>query len=185
MTTATEVKTLKSKLADIKTGDKLSVTYYLTVLNKNSDSLDVEDQTGSKFAIRGKDLIEETINTAEQYTETRKISRTELIEVLENAGDTVFTANFNKLPNAESIAELLGSYSINDFSDTKKLSKIAKEVMKGEGRNLKGYLLNTEPKMGRSSVIDLEVPKGQHNVRLIDHRTLNFLILKGIRYEVK
>jgi hypothetical protein len=185
MTTATEVKNTKCLLKDIKSGDKVSVTYYLNVINKNSDSLDVEDQTGSKFAIRGKDLIEGTLNTAEQYTETRKVSRTELIEILENAGDTVFTANYNKLPNADTIAELLGNYSINDFGDPKKLSKIAKEAMKGEERNLKGYLINIEPKMGRSSVIDLEIPKGEHNVRLIDHRTLNSIIIKNIKYQVK
>lgn len=47
-----------------------------------------------------------------------------------------------------------------------------------------GYLLETEPKMGRSQVIDLEAPAGRRH-RLVDHRTINWLILKNIKYVTK
>lgn len=181
----TKTKEQKMKLSNVKIGDKLSMTYYLNVLDKKNDSLSVEDQNGMKFSINGKELIEETIYSANQYTEVKSVSRTEAIEILENAGDTVFTINFNKLPNADTFAELMKSLSIADLNDTKKLSKIAKQAMLGEERTLVGYLINAEPKMGRSTVVDLDIPVGQHNLRLCDHRTLNSIIWKGIKYTVK
>lgn len=67
----------------------------------------------------------------------------------------------------------------------KALKNISKEAIAGEERTLVGYLLNVEPKMGRSVAIDLEVPFDRHRIRQIDHRTLNWLILKNVKYVVK
>ncbi len=182
---STKTKEQKMNLSNVKVGDKLSMTYYLNVLDKKNDSLSVEDQNGMKFSINGKELIEETIYSANQFTETKAVSRTEMIDVLESAGDTVFQAVFNKLPNEESFAKLMENLTIADLNNPKQLKKIAKQAMLGEVRILIGYLVNAEPKMGRSTVVDLNIPKGQHNLRQIDHRTLNEITLKGIKYIIK
>lgn len=150
------VKTVTAKKLDfnsLKKGNKLSMTYYLNVNKVNSDgSIDVTDQNGNPFTVRGKNLIENTMNSANQFTDIQKITRTEMVEKLENVRDSVFTVNFDK--------------------------------QTGENRTLTGYLISTEPKMGRSQVIDLEIVTG-HAERLVDHRTLNWLISKGIKYELK
>jgi hypothetical protein len=186
MTTVT--KDRKCDFSKVTVGSKLSMTYHLNVLDKGTRAgrpfLSVEDQNGAKFDIQGKELIEETINSADQFTETETVSRTAAIEVLESAGDTVFTANFNKLPNEQSFSDMLSSVSIGDLNDPKKLKKLAKEAMRGEERTLVGYLVNTEPKMGRSTVIDLET-KDTHKLRQVDHRTLNWIIFKNKKYVVK
>jgi len=54
----------------------------------------------------------------------------------------------------------------------------------GEERTLTGYRLNSENLLGRSNVIDLAVTTG-HNQRQIDHRTINWIILKNTKYVVK
>ncbi len=147
-------KATKTDFDSIKTGDRMSMTYYLRVngVNKTEGSIDVTDQNGNNFTIRGKSLIENTINSAGQYTTTEKISRTEMVDKLESAGDSVFTVNFDK--------------------------------QDGTNRTLVGHLISAEPKMGRSNVVDLEVVTG-HNTRQVDHRTLQYLVLKGIKYTVK
>lgn len=153
MPTATK-KTTKTDFSGIRVGDRMSMTYYLRVnnVNKVAGSVDVTDQNGNNFTIVGKSLIENTIDSAGQYTNTVKITRTEMVDKLESAGDAVFTVNFDKQDNTN--------------------------------RTLIGHLVSSEPKMGRSNVVDLEVTTG-HNGRQVDHRTLNWLILKGTRYTVK
>lgn len=181
----TTTQSTKCLLSKIKRGDKLSVTYYLNVINKNSNSIDVEDQTGAKFAIQGKELIEETLNSADQFTEVKNVSRTEVIEILEGAGDTVFQVTFLKQATEETVAEALGHLSVADLTTPKTLKKHLKSILLGEERKLIGHLLHGEPKMGRTQVVDLEVPKGQHNIRLVDNRSISSLILKGVKYTVK
>jgi hypothetical protein len=44
-------------------------------------------------------------------------------------------------------------------------------------------LLNTESKLGRSTVIDLTAPLG-NNIRMVDHRTIDFMIFKNKKYVV-
>lgn len=47
------------------------------------------------------------------------------------------------------------------------------------------FKLETNNEMGRSSAIDLEIEKDKNRLRQIDHRTINYLIFKGIKYIVK
>ena len=67
---------------------------------------------------------------------------------------------------------------------------MVKEAYKGENRTLIGYLKHTETGFGRSSVIDLEQERGDNpdwdaRTRQVDHRTLNWLISKNVKYIVK
>ena len=55
----------------------------------------------------------------------------------------------------------------------------------GENRTLRGRFIVSEPLLGRSKVEDLDIPKGQHRIRLVDHRTIRFLIVDGVKYVVK
>lgn len=89
------------ELKKVNVGDRLSMTYYLEVLGTTPEGLKVRDQNGVSFEIRGKDLIEKTIQSANQYTKTQKVSRTELVNTLLNAKDSVFSCTFNKVDGKE------------------------------------------------------------------------------------
>ncbi len=54
----------------------------------------------------------------------------------------------------------------------------------GEERILRGRLDAPEPLLGRSRVEDLDQPPG-HRYRLVDHRELKWLVVDGVRYELK
>jgi hypothetical protein len=54
----------------------------------------------------------------------------------------------------------------------------------GRERILRGRLVQPEPLLGRSHVEDLDIMEGSR-LRLVDHRTLKWLIVNGVRYNVK
>jgi len=51
-------------------------------------------------------------------------------------------------------------------------------------RILRGRLVKPEPLLGRSMVEDLE-QKGVNRLRQVDHRTIKYLIVDGVKYVVK
>jgi len=54
----------------------------------------------------------------------------------------------------------------------------------GTERTLRGRLVKPEPLLGRSSVEDLDI-KSNNRLRLVDHRTLKWIIVDGTKYVVK
>lgn len=55
----------------------------------------------------------------------------------------------------------------------------------GNERVLKGRLVKPEPLLGRSMVEDLESKDAKNRLRQVDHRTINWLIVDGVKYVVK
>ena len=52
----------------------------------------------------------------------------------------------------------------------------------GEERVLRGRMVEWESMYGRSRVEDLDIPRGENRLRLVDHRTLKWLIVRGVKY---
>ena len=176
-------KRKRTEFSTLKVGDRLSETQYYQVLQIDDKKVKVRNERGFEFAVSS-DIIEEGMYNASHFTETKKVSKTAIVNILESAGDTIFTVNFHKKPDEASVMDVLKNCTIADFNDPQKLKKISSDITNGESRTLVGYLISTEPKMGRSMVVDLTKPSGQ-NSRLVDHRTLNWMIFKGVKYEVK
>lgn len=176
MTTKTQPRT---KFSAIKTGEKLSYTSYVTVLGKAKlngvDAIQVEDQRGQKFTIAGASLIEDSFYSASQFHDTQTVSRTAIIELIETAGDTIFTVNFNKKVDPKVVADAV---NLAVRTKSKFTESDAKTILLGEERTMVCVLTSLEPKMGRTQVTDLELNEG----RQIDHRTINWLIIKGTKY---
>lgn len=93
--------------------------------------------------------------SADQYETEVKVSQTEVIDVLMRSYNLPFTACFEKAC--------------------------------GEERVLRGRLIEPDGRRGRSHVEDLDLPadtKGGRQ-RQIDHRTLKWLIVAGVKYVAK
>jgi hypothetical protein len=58
------------------------------------------------------------------------------------------------------------------------------EKQDGKERVLRGRLIEPEPLLGRSHVEDLDVVEG-HKLRLVDHRTIHYIIVDCVKYVVK
>lgn len=167
----------------------LSETQYYKVVGKNPQSIQVVNERGLSFSI-GNNIVSEGIFSADQFLTEEKVTRTELIEIFSKVGNTIFTVNFNKQPTASQINEAIESTNKGKILPIKDMKKLIKEAFKGEERTLVGYLINTETGFGRSTVIDLEADKGSNpeydgRLRQVDHRTLNWLIYKNVKYIVK
>lgn len=83
------------KHTNIKVGEVLSSTYYMTVVGKEKDSIKVKDNHGQEFVVKGKKLIEQMSSNL-QYDRTEKVNRTIIAGLLTGAGDTVFNVTFEK-----------------------------------------------------------------------------------------
>ena len=92
---------------------------------------------------------------------------------------TVLSADFfsskKKLTKTEIAEKLLGSHG--------KIFTVEFEKQDGTKRKLRGYLAKTEPVLGRSYCVDLDVTD-KNKLRLVDHRTIHSLIIEGIFYYV-
>lgn len=92
------------------------------------------------------------------------------------------------------------SLSADQFTEETKISKMqAAEILieshnkpfavnfvkaDGSERTLRGRLIRPEPLLGRSMVEDLDEPTA-NKMRQVDHRTINWLIVDGVKYVVK
>lgn len=169
-------------MQEIKKGDYVSRISYMKIEENLGRYQKVSNETGFTWDISN-DVLKEECISASEFSEEIKVSRTELIEKFNNVGATVFTVNFDKSPSPEDyLAATRGKGNIIlSFDDMKKQFK----KIKGENRTLVGYMIKVENGFGRSNVIDLEIPHDQHRIRQVDHRSLNWLIVNGIKYIVK
>lgn len=86
---------LKCKAAKLNNGDKLSTTIFYTVEQVDDEDVHVVDETGERLRI-SRDVVEREGYCAFQYDEEVQVTRTELVQQLQQAGDTIFAATFQK-----------------------------------------------------------------------------------------
>ena len=91
-------------------------------------------------------------------------------------------------------------YSADQFEEEIKVSKtkaaeilvssynrpltVAFEKIDNSERILRGRLVTPEPLLGRSMCEDLDIV-GKDRLRLVDHRTIKWIIVEGVKYVVK
>jgi len=80
-----------------KVGDLVAVTFWTKVDRvESSDKLLVEDlDSGNKFHIQGKDLIDKTLS-ADEFSKIEKVTKTEMAEKLVSLYGKPFTVQFKK-----------------------------------------------------------------------------------------
>ena len=66
------------------------------------------------------------------------------------------------------------------MKDKAKIKAISREILEGKETTIVGRLSKAMGKLGRSLIIDLPT----QGYRLVDHRTLKWLIIKNVKYTV-
>ena len=130
-----------------------------------------------------RDIVEK-MASGTHYAKEVGMNMTGLAELLEQCSDTVFTVQFHKQPSKESAQELLETTNFKDLKDKKKLAEIAKELSEGGLSTMTCHLVDVENNLGRSTVIDLTA-KSDNKFRQIDHRTIQYIIFKNVKYVLK
>lgn len=150
--------------SDVKTGDLMALVTFVKVTAKsgvaNAGSLrrlappkisvQTTDGSNAVFDVEGQELVEQMFS-ADRFTSTKEMTKTQLAEKLVSSYNVPFTVEFEK--------------------------------QNGELRKLRGVLLEPEPLLGRSKVRDFDA--SVDGLRLVDHRTLQSIIVKGVRYTLK
>ena len=123
----------KSRFNELTEGDQLSEIQYYTVKRKDRNGALLVNERGLEMKFSPL-IIEEGMHSASQYSNGEvKVTRTEMIEMLRNAGETVFTVNFNKQPKAKNLMDIF-----NDPNRKVKTQVEMMNLMKGENRTMVG-----------------------------------------------
>lgn len=178
------------------TGSRLSEMQFYTVVDPHAtDSrgrrvVKVKNESGMELYITP-DIVDNCMWSSDQFETTEKVSRTRLAEIFSQAHGAVFTANFNKKVDKDEletrIKEIVkarpGGQVESHRAFEARFDAAVPDLTRGQERTLTGYLISSD-NMGRSKVIDLAI-EGKNNIRQVDHRTLNWVIYKGVKYVVK
>jgi hypothetical protein len=140
---------------EIRCGDIMSLTYYVEV--KRSDP--------QRPSITVDDL-DHAIRDIEVHGE----------ELIRSARSADRFHEVQKITKTRAAELLIGAHGL-PFT-------VAFRKSDGSERKLRGRLIEPEPLLGRSLVEDLDIRSG-NRVRQVDHRTIRWMILDGVRYDVK
>lgn len=117
----------------------------------------MQNQLGGAW-IMSKDILVKSSYSADHYDREVKCSMTDLAELIEKCGDTIFKVQFKKKVDVQDVVEKLQQGTLGDQKEMKALSK---DIIDGELCELTGHLVSNEHLMGRSLMIDLNAPKGK------------------------
>ena len=118
------------------------------------------------------------MHNASVYAKEEKLALTKVVKILKEANSTAFTVNFNCKIDEKAVQEKLAATSAQDIKDAK---AYAKQLLLGRESTIIGRLVKTEGKLGRSLVVGLE---RANNFAQVDHRHINWIIIKNVKYIV-
>ena len=130
-----------------------------------------------------RDIVEK-MASGTHFAKEVAMNMTGLAELLEQCSDTIFTVQFHKQPNKDTAKDLLEATSFKDLKDKMKVAELAKELTEGSLTTMICHLVDVENNLGRSTVIDISA-KTDNKFRQIDHRTIQYIIFKNVKYVLK
>ena len=141
--------------AKVKAGDLLAVIHYAKVKTANHN---------------GEELFIEDVDSPDKVI---RVQGKELVVRALSADQFEEEVKVTKMQAAEVLIESHNKpFTVNFVK------------VDGSERTLRGRLIRPEPLLGRSMVEDLDEPTS-NKLRQVDHRTINWLIVEGVKYVVK
>lgn len=171
-------------------GEVLSESQFYKVIKVKGDEVQIQNTSGENVVVNSK-YVENCLTSANQFITEKTINKTEAANILLSNPNTAMTVSFNKQVKPADVKKAMKDLYPNagkivakkDYD--KSVDTILKGALEGEERKIVGYHQNNLTELGRLNFIDMEVPKGEHPMRQIDQRSINYLIVKGTKYTVK
>lgn len=186
-----------TKFANLKVGEKLSETTYYSVVKISGDRVQLKTDNGTNVVL-DRPYIESLIVSASQYVTEASISRTEMASLFIRSQGTAMTVNFNTqvkekdaLDQIKAIYPNKGGKMMSEADYAKRAKEIISQVIVGKERTMVGRHYGSVNDFGRVSFIDMEVDEDlskvdyDSRVRQVDPRTINWMIVRGVKYTVK
>lgn len=174
---------------DLKVGDVFARVSHGKIVAINGDLFEVENEAGFRWTI-AKGIVAREFCFAGAHSRSEKVTVSAIERIFkEGIGSNVFTVTFTKKPDVGAGVAAVDGSGWDALNKTKRRKVIA-DVLTGASRTLIGRLnvdayraADSEPEtLGRMKVVDLQVPAGERNERMIDLRTVTELIVGGVRY---
>lgn len=165
-------------------GEWLTRVSIIKIISDGGDGVTIRNLQGREWWIEKKLLASES-HSSTQARETRRVTRTELCDILSRTGDAVICFKFNKQPDVNKLVALLDGEEYKSCSTMKdKRAFVRNKLLLGEERTMHATLISRKPTMGRLEVCDVEV-EGDSKKRLVDLRTIKEATVGGVTYLVK
>jgi hypothetical protein len=180
-TTATETPTETTQRCDfskVKVGDVFTRHSFGTVIAIDGTRLMLKNSDDYKWSIDA-NILEQEFCFAEQFDSEQKVSRTAIIDVIDDNPGTAMTVQFYKKAKHLDVAKDLKSGKPDDMTDRAWSNKV-KKLMDGEERIMVGKHHGSYDEHRR-----LHFTESGKGARLVDPRTVQSLIVRRIRYVVK
>ncbi len=180
---------IKAKLT--KKGEILSEQQFYIVEKVEGTTMHVRDDSGQAITLSNQ-YAEACVSSANQFTSTVTLNKTEAASTFLGLSGTAVTVNFNKqVKETDVLAEIMDAH---ENTAPKLVAAAIKKALKrgfeGEERTMVGRHYGQVNDLGRVQFIDMEEikdPKKDYDtrLRLVDPRTINWFIGRGIKYVVK
>jgi hypothetical protein len=179
----------------LTTATKLSETQYYTVEKIVGDRVQLKNDYGEDIVVDAK-YVEKCLVASDQFTSEKVMSRTDLTNLFLSSTNIAMTVNYNtKVDEKEVLKTLFALYPnkgtiISESDFQKKVKASVDSVLVGNERTMVGRHYAHVDEFGRVNFVDMNLPQDptkdyDARSRKVDPRTLNWLILKGVKYKVK
>lgn len=171
--------------------EKLSETQFYSVVKKVGNEVELKNDHNGESIIVSKAYVETFLTSSSQFSKENKVTQTEIIDLFKQGTSVALEVNFNKKVDEKDVLnEILETYKTSTPAEIEgRLKKTIKGAIQGVPRTLKGYHFGHQDAFGRYHIIDMESPKGtgayDARNRLVDPRTINYLIIRDTKYVVK
>jgi hypothetical protein len=165
----------------LQVGDWFSqVSYYRVTEIVDQENVKVATVNSPQELTLSKDILLSEMNNDSTYTEVVKVTRTEMVQKMLAANECAMSVKFHRKVD-EAWARKVLAEKARGLLDSK---QAAKEMVAGKEVEIACALANSDSSLGRSLIFDLNAPVGD-NFRLVDHRTLESLTLRNVKYMLK
>lgn len=186
-----------TKFTELKVGEKLSETQYYTVVKVGKTKVQLKTDLGEDIVVE-KPIVENQLVSASQYQTDQALSRTEMAALFIASPGVAMTVNFNtQVKEKDALDQLYELYPnkggrLSSEADFKKKAKeVISSVITGKERTMVGRHYGSVNEFGRVSFIDMEIEKDKSKadydsrMRQVDPRTINWMIIRGVKYKTK
>jgi len=174
----------KSDIKFVGNGTKFSRISYGEVVGVNGrGSVTVKNEEGFEWTVAA-DIFEAEFFTPNQYDDTKEVTRTEMIQILDTNPRIIMKVKFKKKPEQKVLVD-----TVKDLLEADKkpgignLRKILKKAVEGEERVMIGRHQGGYDDFGRLMFTDMEAEDG--HLRTVDPRTVEEVTVANVKYILK
>jgi len=186
----------KSNISNVKIGDHWSRISNGVVTQVTPSGLEITNEEGNSWQI-GSTIVEDEFYFHNQHSQEIKVTRTELAELFINHPRMIMTANYYKQVKEKDLNEQFfelyankGGKLLSEVDYKKRVKELTKIALKGEERTISGRHEGALDDFGRMHFTDVQADWNKEKDydtrhRLVDPRTLQWVIVANVKYIVK